>query len=409
MPAGRLLFTVGAVLAALVVAIQPVGVGSIAPAQGNVTRELIASGLEWPVSFAFAPDGRIFFNERFTGRIRVIANGTISPFDVGSVPVLTAGEQGLLGLALDPQFATSPWVYVYHTHLDAGLGRAANRVVRIFAAPGGPPSEVIVDRIPAGTFHNGGILGFAPDGTLYITTGDAQAASNSQDPAVLAGKILRVERDGAIPVDNPIAGSPVFSLGHRNVFGLAFHPATDVAYVSENGPNQNDEINVIEPGGNYGWPDVTGDANDARYLNPILTFASVIAPTGVAFVTGAANASWRDNLFLGDWNRGALQRISLAPPDFRQVLSTDLVENFGAGGILDVEAGPDGSIYVSTPDAIYRINATGEPANGVSPTVDWLAVLAVASILVVAVAVLVAVLSLGIGRKHRGGPPRGLP
>jgi len=401
MPADRRLAALGVLLA---IPIFGIGFGEVvrpANATGHFTREVIAFGLDWPVSFAFAPDGRIFFSERFSGSIRVIVDGQLSLEAVGSVPVVTNGEQGLLGLALDPDFNTSPWVYVYHTYFSASLNRDANRVVRVSADPGSPRTEVVLDAIPAGTVHNGGILGFAADGTLFITTGDAQNVSNSQDPTSLAGKVLRVNRDGTVPTNNPFPGSPVFSLGHRNVFGLAFHPLTGLPYISENGPNQNDEVNRIEPARNYGWPIVTGDAGDPRFVDPVATYASVIAPTGLAFYTGEANATLRNDLFLGDWNRGILQRLELASPDFDQVIGTEEVDRFGAAGILDVETGPDGSIYVSTPDAIYRMSATGNPPNGLGGTGS----LGLTSIAIIAGVLAVAVAVLGV-RLFRGGRRR---
>ncbi len=370
------------------------------PATGavQVTREVVASGLNWPVAFAFAPDGRILFNERFTGRIREIVNGNVSSGALGNVTVLTSGEQGLLGLALDPDFSGTPWAYVYHTYFNASLGRAANRVVRMYVGPSILPSQVLLDPIPAGAIHNGGIVRFASDGTLFITTGDAANSANSQDNNSLAGKVLRINRDGTILANNPIPGSPVYSLGHRNMFGLAFHPATDTPYVSENGPSSDDEINVIEPGRNYGWPIVLGVANDPRFVDPILVFPNVIAPTGVAFYTGYLDA-WRHSLFLGDWNRGVLQRISLGGPDDRQVLGTETIDTIGGNGILDVEMGPDGYVYYSTPDAIYRLRTPPPPA--VDGVVDYTAPIAIVLLAVAAVGFIVIVWFAGRGRRPR--------
>ena len=328
----------------------------------NVTAEVVASGLAWPVTFAFAPDGRIYFSELATGRVRSLVGGQVEPGELFNVTVLTNGEQGLLGIALDPDNGTWPNVnvFAYHTYLNSTLARPMNRVVRYVGDAVNPRLEVLLDGIPAGTFHNGGILGIAPDWTLFITTGDATDPANSQDNGTLAGKVLRINRDGSIPGDNPIPGSPVYSLGHRNVFGLAFHPLTGMAYVSENGPSQDDEVNLLEPGRNYGWPLVTGDADDARFVDPVVTFRRVIAPTGLAFYVGSAVPSWRDDLFLGDWSRGTLQRIDLAPPDFRVAVGNESLISVGPGGVLDVEMGPDGDLYFSTTNAILRARATLE-------------------------------------------------
>lgn len=320
---------------------------TLALGQPAIVRELVAGNLEWPVSLAFPPDGQILYNERFTGKLRAIAGSSPVGGELGNVSVVADGEQGLLGLALDPDFETNPWAYVYHTYFNASAGRAMNRVSRLTIGLAPSPPVVILDGIPAGTFHNGGIIAFAPDGMLFVTTGDALNPAASQDPGSLAGKVLRLHRDGRRPADNPIPGSYAYTIGHRNIFGLAFHPETGRAYISENGPVSNDEINFLEPGGNYGWPHVTGIANDARYVDPIVVYADVIAPTGIAFL--------ENDLFLGDWNRGVLQRIALSPPEFRRVLGNETIDRFPANGILDVEAGPDGALYVSTPDAIYRL------------------------------------------------------
>lgn len=326
-----------------------------AVAQPILVRESLAEGLEWPVSFAFAADGRIFFNERLTGRIRVIEGGQVVEASVANVTVVTQGEQGLLGLALDPAFPVRPWIYIYHTYANASLGRDANRVVRFWAGAGGPRSEVLLDPIPAALIHNGGQLGFAPDGTLFVTTGDAGVPGAAQDNRSLSGKVLRIHADGTVPPDNPIAGSPVYSLGHRNVFGLAFHPLTGRAYVSENGPTSDDEVNALAAGRNYGWPLVTGAAGDPRFVDPVVTYPEVIAPTGLAFYTGAEAIDWWGNLFLGDWNRGVLQRIVLAPPAFDRVLANETIDDVGPGGILDLEMSPDLRLHFSTPEGIYRI------------------------------------------------------
>jgi len=343
----------GAMFAALFVSLAT-GLALLeAPRAAATIAEPVATGLDWPVSFAFAPNGSILYNERFTGNLRAIVGGRLVPGALGNVSVETAGEQGLLGLALHPSFAADPWAYVYQTYFNESEVGVVNRVVRLWAGPAPTRgAEVILDGIPASTFHNGGILGFAPDDTLFITTGDATNPANGQDNGTLAGKVLRIREDGTIPPDNPIPGSPVYSLGHRNLFGLAFHPATGRPYVSENGPFADDEVNLIEPGRNYGWPDVTGAARQPRFVDPIVTYAEVIAPTGLAFAG--------DDLFLGDWNRGIVQRIVLAPPEFRTFVRNETIAAFGSQGVLDVETGPDDSLYLSTTDAIYRIVFTGD-------------------------------------------------
>ena len=389
--------------------------------RGVATRVAVATGLEWPVSFAFVPEGAplgplraprdtILYDERLSGNVTVVAGG--QPLGrLANVTVYSMYEQGLLGLALDPDYATSPWAYVYYTYWNATWNGTENRVSRLWLGtpgiPGQPTEEVLLDAIPASFYHNGGILGFAPGGTLFVTTGDAGDSAAAQDNASLAGKVLRIARDGTIPADNPIPGSPVYTLGHRNVFGLAFHPVTGEAFVSENGPAENDEVNILEPGKNYGWPVVTGPAGDPRFVDPAFTFAAVVAPTGLAFYTGAASPTWQGSLFLGDWNYGDLHRLGLGGPPYRAILGNETVDSVGSlgrGGVLDVEDGPDGYLYYSTMDTIYRVNGTAGPLNGGgsrgTPSLALpLVLIGVASVAVLAVLVLL--------RERRRRPPAG--
>src|SRR2546426_11345233 len=276
---------VSVALAAALVLVLLAALPSAPPARALATRVAVATGLDWPVSFAFvpqgaplgplrAPAGTILYNERLTGNLMAVANGQ-SLGRVANVTVSTNGEQGLLGLALAADYRAAPWAYVYYTSYR-NITLPVSRVVRLWlgppGVPGQPTMEVVLDGIPAAGNHNGGILGFAPDGTLFITTGDAGGPGNAQDNASLSGKVLRINRDGTIPGNNPLPRSPVYTLGHRNVFGLAFHPITGEAFVSENGPSQDDEVNALEPGKNYGWPAVTGAAGDPRFVDPILTY-----------------------------------------------------------------------------------------------------------------------------------------
>jgi len=318
--------------------------------------------LDWPTAFSFSPDGRIFVAERLTGAIRIIRDGALQalPFAV-LANTGTTGEQGLLGLALDPAFPQAPWVYAYHTFEDP-TGGVYNRVVRIRAVGdlGGPP-EALLAPIPASSFHNGGVIGFGPDGKLYVLTGDAQDSQAAQDLRVANGKVLRTNPDGTVPADNPFVGSPnanpyVFTLGHRNMFGIAFHPVTGRAYVTENGPQDSDEVNLLVAGGNYGWPIVRGIANDPRFIDPLVVYVQVIAPTNAIAYTGSEFPEFEGDLLFGDWNTGSLRRLDLVPPAYDAVAGQEVA--FGApSGILDVELAPDGSIWFTTFDAIYRWGA----------------------------------------------------
>ncbi len=318
--------------------------------------QLVTGNLRFPVSFAFTPDGRIFFNERRTGQVRVLVNGRLLPQPLARVPVVTGGERGLLGLALHPDFPRPPWIYVYHT-TRRGL-RMENRVTRLQVVGNrATTAQPVVQGIPAGLIHNGGILGFRGN-RLFITTGDSGRRELAQDRQSLAGKVLRVTPDGLVPPDNPFAGSPVFSLGLRNVFGLAFQPGTGVPYLTENGPDRDDEVNRLVPGGNYGWPVVTGRTRLPGFVNPLVTFTPNIAPTGAAFYTGTRyGPGTRNALFFGDWNTGTLRKLVLSPLNGSRVLRLDAVVQTEPQGILAVVNGPDGFLYFSTPTAIWRVDA----------------------------------------------------
>ena len=216
--------------------------------------EIFASGLDTPWAIAFAPDGRIFINER-AGRIRVIKDGKLLAEPWMTLDVNETGEAGLLGLALDPQFAKNRYVYVAYTDRSPE-GGLRNRLVRLREDPAtgkGVMDRVLIDNVPANTTHDGGRVKFGPDGKLYWTMGDVQNMASAQDLKALTGKILRINPDGNIPTDNPIPGSPIYSYGHRNPQGLAWQPETKRLYATEHGPSGEkgccqDEVNCDRTG-----------------------------------------------------------------------------------------------------------------------------------------------------------------
>src|SRR6266567_4656956 len=171
------------------------------------TLQTVLTGLSFPTAFKFAPDGRIFLLERVTGRIRIVEHGSLLPTPFYTFAnVATNGEQGLLGLALDPDFPTTPWVYAYYTLNDVANGTVYNRIVRIHAnGDVGDAMEVLLDRISAGTINNSGVIGFAPDETLYAVVGENGDPAKSQDLLSLNGKVLRMDRNGTAPPGNPFA------------------------------------------------------------------------------------------------------------------------------------------------------------------------------------------------------------
>ncbi len=379
---------------------------ALPPARAEtLTITPVLTGLAWPVALAFAPDGRWFLNERLTGAIRVVAGGQLQAQVWATVPVLTAGEQGLLGLAIDPRWVQGErWVYVYHTYANGTT--PVNRIARFFDTSGqATVLEVVLDGIPAAGFHNGGILGFGPDGMLYATTGDATNMNNAQDLGSLGGKVLRMNGDGSVPADNPFVATPganprVFTYGHRNIFGLAFRPVTGQPFITENGPSSDDEVNALVAGGNYGWPNVLGVAGDPRYRDPILVFQQIIAPTGAAFFTGSQVENLSGDLVFGDWGRGALNRIRFAGPTSDAVAFNDrpATSPEGGGGVLDVDSGPDGFLYFTTRSAIYRVNGTAQPGGGPSGVSTWLLALA---LIVIAASVVLVILVARDRRRRR--------
>jgi aldose sugar dehydrogenase len=164
----------------------------------------------------------------------------------------------------------------------------------------------------------------------------------------VCGKVLRYNDDGTIPQDNPFPGSPVYSLGHRNIFGLAFHPKTGRLYISEEGPDANDEINLIQKGGNYGWPIVTGRAGRPEFIDPIHVYARVVTLTQLAF--------YGEDLLVPTWNTGHIHRLKLAGEDYDRVTQDDIVYRYRPWGLLGIFVGPERELYVTTPDGIEKIS-----------------------------------------------------
>lgn len=343
MKAHSVRFLASTVLIAFVFGCGGGGGGNSTPPSG-LNAQLIVGGLTFPTALRFTPDGAILVTEKSTGKLRKIVGGVMQPDPVATFSVGTTGEQGLLGLAIDPNYAVNKFVYVYHTTSN-GL---TNQVVRVLDDPiNGPDPTVIVSGLPAAANHDGGRIEIGPDGKLYVSLGDVLDPSNSQSNATTAGKILRYNLDGSIPGDNPIVGNPLYSKGHRNCFGMAIDPGTGTVFVSENGPDCDDEVNRLTPGGNYGWrPSQPCNDVDPLYLAPILRFSAVFAPTGMAIGTGA----FQNSLLMGSFNDRQLRQIRLTSFPSGSVTTHDVIYTSPSDRIIDVTMDPSGNPVIATTD-----------------------------------------------------------
>ena len=322
----------------------------------------VATGLENPWSVAFLPDGRMLVTER-QGRLRLVArDGRMADVD-GVPPVWAVGQGGLLDVCLHPGFATNATIYL--SYAAPSGGGATIRIARAVLAPGPRLAglQPILDAGPAvaNGFHFGCRLAFARDGMLHATTGDRMVARDlAGDPSDLRGKTLRLRDDGAVPADNPFAGRPgargeVFTTGHRNPQGLAVHPSTGQVWSHEHGPRGGDEVNLLQPGADHGWPRATHGVDYSGAVisphrslpgvaDPLWVWTPSIAPSGMAFCTSTAYPGWRGSLFVGALAGQALVRLEL---DGTRVVREERLLQRAGHRIRDVRQGPDGRLYLA--------------------------------------------------------------
>lgn len=334
-----------------VVASSLVNVLVAAPAEYAV--ETFVHGLEVPWAIDFVPDGRIFVTER-PGRIRVVEQSKLRAEPWMVIDVASVGEAGLLGLAVDPRFSQNRFIYVAYTY-RSGLFGLRNRLVRLREDPktaSGVLDKILIDEVAGSNNHDGGRVKFGPDGKLYWTTGDAQSSSLAQRRSSLNGKILRLNTDGTIPPDNPFPASYVYSYGHRNPQGLSWQRDTGRLYSTEHGPSGfqgccRDEVNLIEPGKNYGWPDIRGDETKEGMVSPIIHAGSseTWAPTGAAF---PSQGPWAGSLLFTGLRGQTLYRLLLDPTDPHKVVKLERYFQRQFGRLRDVVEGPDKALYVLT-------------------------------------------------------------
>jgi glucose/arabinose dehydrogenase len=304
-------------------------------------------------SMALAPDGRLFFTEKNTGKVKIMKHEKV--FDTPFVKISdlhTKGEQGLLGITLDSKFEENHLVYLYYTS-EYDNGKPFNRVVRFTDDNNvGKDMVVLLDELPANIegYHSGGALAFGPDEKLYVTVGDANTPDSSPDPERLSGKVLRINRDGTIPSDNPFPDSPVYTLGHRNMFGIAFNPA-GMGIVTENGKEFYDEVNRLEKGRNYGWPtlqppNLAPELSDSS-AKPAKSYWMTIAPAQAIYYDSDAMGELKNMFVFTGFMSGNLHALRF---DNGQVVE-EYVIVVEAHPLVSLAQSADGSIYYGA----YRI------------------------------------------------------
>ena len=347
--------------------------------QANVAFDVVpvATGLQTPWGLAFLPDGRMLVTER-QGRLRIVsASGELSA-PVAGLPVVDArGQGGLLGVAVDPGFATNHVIYWSYAEPRGG-GQNNTAVARgalvDSVAPRVDNVDVIFHQAPSlgSQAHFGGRLVFARDGTLFVTMGDRSITPGrlqAQRLDVLIGKIARINRDGTVPSDNPFVGTPgvrpeIWSYGHRNVQAATLHPSTGELWESEHGTRGGDEVNVARKGLDYGWPTIaygieysggpiTGNITAKDGMEqPRYYWDPNIAPSGMTFYTGRLFPAWQNSLFIGALAGTSLVRLTV---DGDRIVGEERLLGELRERIRDVVQGPDGALYLLTDSSNGRL------------------------------------------------------
>lgn len=326
--------------------------------------ETVATGLNFPWGMAFLPDGRLLVTER-VGRLRILTTtGNISAPLKGTPAVLNEKQGGLLDIAIDPDFLQNHLIYISYAEPQGRLAGTAVARARLDTNELMLEDlKVIFRQLPKtrGAQHFGSRLVFAPDGNLFITLGDRwDFMQQAQQIDNHLGKVVRIRPDGSVPESNPFIGNPqakpeIWSYGHRNVQGAAIHPQTGKLWVHEHGPRGGDEINILAPGKNYGWPHasygmhywmvpIKDEHAEQGFEEPIHHWTPSIAPSGMVFYTGNLFPGWQGNLFIGAL--AGQQLVRLVVDADRIIAEESLLK--GMARIRDVEQGPDGALYLLT-------------------------------------------------------------
>lgn len=338
-----------------VVALLPMSAATAQnPPPGFIYETLVDGPLQSATAMAFLPDGRLLITERATGNVRVFKDGQLDPNPWATIPVHNGGlyaEAGLIGIAVDPGFLSNGFVYVFYT----APGGNENHISRLQDVNGvGTGLTVLTPPmgIPAQLYHNAGPMVFGHDGKLFVATGDALGAAHAQNPNNWRGKILRFAVPNlTIPADNPTPGSAVYSIGHRNQFGLAIHPVTGDLFQTENGGTWMDEINRIQPGGNHGWPIVEGQeaTPDPALVDPLAFYHPTTAPTGCCFYNGEHYpAVYKNVWFFTNYNQNDVIAVTLNATGTSILNQTVFDTPPGAG--YGISMGPDGNLWLLCSD-----------------------------------------------------------
>ena len=338
----RIAGIVGAIIFAIAIWVSPSNPPPIPEPviqTGNEHVQVLATNLERPWAIDFVDD-KIFLTER-AGSIRVIESGILLEEPLATLRTANVFDGGLLGIAVHPNFHENHFLYVYFTYEKDD--KLLNKILRITESKNKITDAVtIFDNIPGSKFSNGGVLKFGPDGKLYASTGSVSDSSHgSQDLQSLEGKILRLNDDGTIPDDNPFLNSPVFSYGHRNTKGMDWNEAGNL-FIVELGPSKNDEINLIEPGKNYGWPEQEC-FGDEKFVDAINCYDPAIEPGGIVFYTGD-KLEFENLLIMAGLRSSALFSLDV---DEEGVDSQTSILT-GVGRIRDVIQGPEDYLYLIT-------------------------------------------------------------
>jgi aldose sugar dehydrogenase len=327
--------------------------------------ETVASGLQVPWAFAWLPDGRMLVTER-PGRVRMIEKGQLRAEPVFTVPdVEPSSESGLMDITLHPNFASNNFIYLAYSYNQDGKHVKVMRYK--FTGDKFTEPKVILEGVPGAPNHAGMRCDFGPDGKLYISAGDSTDWQLAQQMNSLAGKILRVNDDGAIPPDNPFvnqkdARPEIWAFGVRNPQGLAWQPDSNLLFETEHGPSGfdgpggGDEVNIIEKGKNYGWPVIHHKDTKEGMESPLLEYTPACAPASATFYKGSAFPDFKGNFFFGCLRGEAIIRVVL---DGRKVVGQERLLEEKFGRIREVTEGPDGYIYFSTSNRDGR----GSPAD----------------------------------------------